>query len=99
MTIKTEYITDGKEKIYRLLVDFGVIIYMFWREHAPPHFHAKYGDDEITIEIETGNINGKMSIRALKMIQEWMGLHKTELLEDWRLAEQKKALFPIKPLE
>lgn len=19
---------------------FGIVIFMFWREHAPPHFHA-----------------------------------------------------------
>jgi hypothetical protein len=25
---------------------------MFWRDHNPPHFHAKYADDEIVIEIE-----------------------------------------------
>ncbi len=78
---------------------FGIIIYVFWREHVPPHFHAKYGDDEITVEIKTGKVNGNMSSRALKMIREWRKLHKAELLEDWKLAEQKKALFPIKPLE
>ena len=33
------------------------------------------------------------------MIQEWRQLHKEELMRDWELAEQKKALFPIKPLE
>ena len=78
---------------------FGIIIYMFWREHKPPHFHAKYGDDEITVEIETGKVNGNMPVRALKMIQEWRKLYKAELIKEWRIAEQKKALFPIKPLE
>jgi hypothetical protein len=23
---------------------FGIIIQMFWRVHAPPHFHALYAD-------------------------------------------------------
>jgi hypothetical protein len=78
---------------------FGIIIYMFWREHAPAHFHAKYGDDEIIVEIETGKVTGTMTKRAIKMIQEWRELYKVELLRDWKLAEQKKALFPIKPLE
>jgi len=78
---------------------FGIIIYIFWRDHSPPHFHAKYGDDEITVEIESGIINGSMSKRAIKMIQEWQEIHKAELLSNWKLAEQKKALFPIKPLE
>jgi hypothetical protein len=23
---------------------FGLVIQMFWREHAPPHFHALYAE-------------------------------------------------------
>jgi len=32
---------------------FGVLIYMYFRDHAPPHFHAQYGDFEALIEIKT----------------------------------------------
>ena len=78
---------------------FGITIYMYWKDHSPPHFHAKYGDEEIEIEVGNGNIKGNMSNRAIRMIQEWRELHKDDLLKDWELAEQKKALFPIKPLE
>ncbi len=78
---------------------FGIVIYMYWKDHAPPHFHAKYGDDEIVVEIRTGNVSGNMSNRAIKLIQEWRELHKDELLKDWKLAEQKKALFAINSLE
>jgi hypothetical protein len=52
------------------------------------------------VEIESGRINGgTMSNRALALIQEWRKPNKEALLRDWKLAEQKKALFPIKPLE
>jgi phosphatidylserine/phosphatidylglycerophosphate/cardiolipin synthase-like enzyme len=78
---------------------FGIVIFMFWREHKPPHFHAKYGDDEVIVEIKNGKVSGTMSRRALELVQEWRKLHKEELMRDWELAEQKKALFPIKPLE
>jgi len=72
---------------------------MYWRDHAPPHFHAKYGGQEITVEITTGEIKGKMSTRAPKMIQEWRELHKDELLVDWQLAEERKTLMLSEPLE
>jgi hypothetical protein len=72
---------------------------MFWREHAPPHFHAKYGDDEITVEIETGAMTGSMSKRGLALVQEWRELHREKLLENWRLSEKKKPLNHIEPLE
>ena len=32
---------------------FGIIIQMFWRENAPPHFHALYGEHETLIDIRT----------------------------------------------
>jgi len=54
---------------------------------------------EIVVEIRTGNVSGYMSNRSIKLIQEWRELHKEELLKDWKLAEQKKALFAINPLE
>lgn len=78
---------------------FGIIIFMLWREHRPPHFHAKYGEYEITMEIESGKVTGTMSKRALALVEEWRKLHKEELMQEWELVEQKKALFPIKPLE
>ncbi len=72
---------------------------MFWREHHPPHFHAKYGDEEVVIEIETGKVTGNISRRALALLQEWREQHKEELSADWKLAEQNKPLQRIKPLE
>lgn len=78
---------------------FGILIYMYWRDHSPPHFHARYGDEEVVIDIQTGVVLGKISNRALSLIQDWRKTHIDELLEDWKLAEKKKALKYIKPLE
>jgi len=76
-----------------------IIIAMFYRDHAPPHFHAIYGEYEITVEIESGVINGRFPRRALELVLEWLELHKDELLENWQLVEEKKPLKKIAPLE
>ena len=78
---------------------FGILIFMFWREHEPAHFHAKYGDEEAVIEIETGKVSGNNSKRALNLIQDWRELHKDELLQDWELSKQRRQLNRINPLE
>ena len=39
----------------------GIVIAMFYRDHAPPHFHAIYGEFEMTVDIETGVIHGELS--------------------------------------
>jgi hypothetical protein len=77
----------------------GIIIAMFYKDHAPPHFHAIYGEYEVTVDIESGVINGRFPRRALRLVLEWLELHKDELLENWQLVEEKKPLKKIAPLE
>jgi hypothetical protein len=77
----------------------GIIIAIYYREHTPPHYHAIYGDYEITVEIETGIVSGKFPKRALSHVLEWHGLHKEELLENWKFAVSGETLRKIKPLE
>ena len=76
----------------------GIVIYMYHAEHNPPHFHAEYGDYEIMVNIETGETKGRFPQHALNKVLEWNNLHKKELLKDWELASQRKALNKIKPL-
>lgn len=78
---------------------FGIAIYMYWRDHAPPHFHAKYQGDEVTVNIETGEITGNMSRRALALIEEWRLQHEAELADNWNRAVGKLTLNAIAPLE
>lgn len=77
----------------------GIAITMYWDDHVPPHFHAKYGEFEITINIVNGMIEGKFPKRALNHVLEWYELHKAELLNDWELCRQQKQPERIEPLE
>lgn len=77
----------------------GIIIRMYYRDHAPPHFHAEYGEHEITVEIESGIVTGKFPRRALTAVLEWYELHREELTTDWELARQEQPLNDIDPLE
>jgi hypothetical protein len=77
----------------------GIVIAMFYRDHAPPHFHAFYGEFEITVEIDTGVVNGRFPRRALSHVLEWCQIHRAELLEDWRLANLRQPMKRIDPLE
>ena len=62
---------------------FGIVIQMFWREHAPPHFHALYGEHEALIDIRTLEvIGGRLPQRALSPTVEWAIEHRAELMGD-----------------
>jgi hypothetical protein len=56
------------------------VIGMFYSEHGLPHFHAAYGEHEVSIEVETGTIHGQFPQRALHLVLEWADLHKAEFV-------------------
>ena len=79
---------------------FGIVITMYFDEHNPPHFHARYGDCKM--EVAIGNFSvlaGKFPPRALGLVMEWAVQHRDELLEDWELARKRSELRKISPLE
>lgn len=78
---------------------YGIIIFMNYNDHLPPHFHARYQDQEVIVEIETGLVQGKMSRRALSMILEWSERYQQELMRNWDLARARKALEQVPPLD
>jgi len=63
------------------------------------HFHAAYGEYEISVEVESGTIHGEFPPRALKLVLERAALHRQELIENWQLARQGQPLRRIAPLE
>ncbi|MBM4125843.1 MAG: DUF4160 domain-containing protein [Nitrospira sp.] len=79
---------------------FGIIITMFYNDHAPPHFHVRYNEYKAIIAIDSLRLlEGYLPPRALGLVAEWGALHRSELAEDWALAEQQAPLKKIKPLE
>ena len=71
---------------------------MNYNEHPPPHFHARYQDQEVLIEVESGLVQGTMSRRALRMIFEWAEMYQEQLMRNWELARERRPLEPIPPL-
>lgn len=79
---------------------FGIAILMFYSDHAPPHFHARYGDDEVLIQITPlGVLKGRLPPRALSLVMEWAQIHQKQLMEDWSYASNNKKLQKIPPLQ
>lgn len=78
---------------------FGIAIRIMYLDHNPPHFHAYYGEQKVIIEIESGIVKGYMSARALRLIFEWMELHRKELKEAWNKAKNGEKPSKIEPLQ
>ncbi len=78
---------------------FGIIILMYYDDHNPPHFHAKYGDFQALIGIENfALLEGKLPAKSLGLVIEWAALHQEELLQNWQLMKEGEQLNKIEPL-
>jgi hypothetical protein len=79
---------------------FGIVIFLNFEDHAPPHFHARYGGDELLVRIKDLSVmRGKMSARATGLIMEWASLHQAELLAGWEDAQAHRIPTKIAPLQ
>jgi hypothetical protein len=79
---------------------YGIIIAMFFDDHNPPHFHARYGKEKIAIGIHSLRIlEGHIPPRALGIVIEWASQHKDELLSNWELAKSNQHPKKIEPLK
>jgi hypothetical protein len=78
---------------------FGIIIYFYFRDHNPPHFHAVYGEFEAEILIDDLSVDvGYLPPRVLGLVTEWAFIHKDELMENWEIGRSGGAFKQIAPL-
>jgi hypothetical protein len=79
---------------------FGIIIAMYYNDHQPPHFHAKYGEHRASFSISDLKIlEGSLPRRAVSLVLEWAFEHRQELTANWQRAEQRESLSRIDPLD
>ena len=77
---------------------FGIVIFMNYNDHPPPHFHGGYQDQEVTVEIETGLVQGECPDERLRMILEWSEKYQQELMNNWNRARARQSPVEVPPL-
>lgn len=81
---------------------YGMVIWMYHDEahhRGRPHFHATYGDDEASVDIESLEIlAGELPPRAKRLVIEWARAHRDDLRRNWERARRHESLRPIEPL-
>ena len=67
-------------KIYaKNIYFFGIVVYMYYDDHNPPHFHASYEGLDAVFDFKGNLIRGYIPVRAQALIKEWCSLHMNEL--------------------
>jgi hypothetical protein len=78
----------------------GMVIFIYFDDHPPPHFHVRYGSQRAIIEIRPfAMLQGQLTPRALALVADWAALRRGELLAAWDQAGRHEKLPSIAPLE
>jgi hypothetical protein len=78
---------------------YGIVIQMYFGDHPPPHFHARYAGQAAKLDIDTlAVIEGKLPARALGLVTEWAATHQHELREAFERAANMQPPGKIEPL-
>jgi hypothetical protein len=74
---------DRSKRVPTISVFYGIVIQMFWRDHAPPHFHALYAEYEALIDLRNFSvIRGSLPGRAMALVLEWLTI---TAMNCWRI--------------
>jgi hypothetical protein len=82
----------------RISAFYGITVHMFFGDHLPPHFHARYGEYRLKMALDGNVLEGELPPRALGMLRPWAGLHRSELEARWDRVVRHEAPGTIPPL-
>jgi hypothetical protein len=79
-----------------IAIFYGIVIQMFFDDHNPPHFYARYGRSRAMIRISDGEIlSGELPPTAARLGREWGLARRRELEENWRRGLTHEAMERI----
>ena len=79
---------------------YGIVISIYYNDHGPPHFHARYGSDQVMIGMDNLTVlQGRLSPRAHGLVIEWAASRNPELRAAWAAARRMDPIGRIAPLD
>lgn len=73
----------------------GLLIYIYAFDHNPPHIHVRSGNGEFTITIKERIVDGEASVKALKLINQFIDEHEEEIMIIWDKAQRGEKIQKI----
>lgn len=81
-------------------VFLGLTVRMYFADHPPPHVHVSYQGFEALVRVADGEvIAGDLPKRPLKLLREWLELHRDDIIGNWKRAERMEPLERIRGLD
>jgi len=73
----------------RLSTFYGIVIYMYIRDHGVAHIHVWHGDDRAVVDVTSGQLlAGSLKPHQARLVATWVELHRVELIDAWERASE-----------
>ena len=89
----------NKEYMPEICRFYGLVIYLYWMGHNPPHRQVVYGDYECSISIMERIVDGKIPANVVSKVNQWMDIHQDEIMKLWEKASKGEKIEKIEPLK
>lgn len=78
---------------------YGIVIHMYYGDHSPPHFHARYGEFQAVYGLNPLFVmRGRLPSRAHNLVLEWVAENRKALDTAWRCVQGGESPSAIPPL-
>ena len=87
------------EIVSKLSSFYGISIYIYSRDHNPPHFHVYYGEYSAIVRISNCEVlRGEIPERVQRLVREWLLLYGSEVLQAWNQIQEGKPIDVVEQL-
>jgi hypothetical protein len=74
---------------------YGIAIQMYYNDHNPPHFHARYGGAKAILRISDGEIISGGLPRTAARLLNWAVARRQELEHNWERGRTSQPMQKI----
>jgi hypothetical protein len=75
---------------------YGILIQIYYNDHEPPHFHARYGRSRAILRLADGAvISGELPPTAVRILRRWALARSNELHDNWQRARMHQPLEKV----
>ena len=78
---------------------YGIIIYLYWKDHNPPHVHFHYGNYECSISVIDRVVDGQAPAKVIVKVNEWIDQNENAILALWEKAQRGEKIEKLEPLK
>lgn len=78
---------------------YGIVLFLYYRDHNPPHIHFTYGSYTCSMSVIDRIVDGQAPAKVIEKVNRWIDLHENEILSLWEQIQRGEKIGKLEPLK